>query len=136
MLKIYLSLIMLLFFVSANDNILLLDELKKNEGSSLIEVRLDSIRVYEKHIQKMKLKALKVEKIIDFDYNLILNTIMDIGNYPNIMSNPDMTSFILGQKDDFIYAYNHSPIPFPFIDDRHYFFKIRKISKDEINWIL
>ena len=136
MLKIYLSLMMFIFFISANDNILLLDELKKNEGWSLIENRLDSIRVYEKHIQKMSLKALKVEKIIDFDYEIIFNTVMDIGNYPTIMSSPDMLSFILGQKEEFIYAYNHFPIPFPFIEDRHYFFKIKKVSNKELNWTL
>ena len=48
----------------------------------------------------------------------------------------DLTSFIVGQKDGFFYAYNHIPIPFPFVDDRHYFFKIKKTSDSEVIWTL
>ena len=92
MLKIYISLIAVVFFVHGDDNLLLLNELKKSEGWDLVESRSDSIRVYEKRIQNMKLKALKVEKIIDFDYSFVLNTVMDLGEYPEIMSNSDIIS--------------------------------------------
>jgi len=125
------------FFICTDQNIVLLNELKENEGWILIENRMsDSMRVYEKNIDDMKLKALKVEKVIDFDYKYILNTILDINNYSKTLENPDLTSFIVGQKDNFIYAYNHISIPFPFIDDRHYFFKIKKISDYQIDWTL
>jgi len=134
--KIYLSLIIFIFFLYADENIVLLNDLKDNNGWILIDNRLDSIRVYEKNINNMQLKALRVEKVIDFNYEHILNTVIDIGNYSKALENSDLTSFIVGQKDNFIYAYNHVSIPFPFIDDRHYFFKIKKISEYEINWTL
>ena len=134
--KIYLSLIIFIFFLYADENIVLLNDLKDNNGWILIDNRLDSIRVYEKNINNMQLKALRVEKVIDFNYEHILNTVIDIGNYSKTLENSDLTSFIVGQKDNFIYAYNHVSIPFPFIDDRHYFFKIKKISEYEINWTL
>ena len=137
-LRIYLKIIILVSFFYADENILLLNELKSNAGWVLIDQREDSIMIYEKKINNMELKALRVEKIIDFDYNYILDTVMDIGNYPKALENPDLSSFVVGQsqKDDFIYAYNHISIPFPFVDDRHYFFKIKKTSDYEINWIL
>ena len=125
------------FFICKDQNVVLLNELKENEGWILIENRMsDSMRVYEKNIDNMELKALKVEKVIDFDYKYILNTILDIDNYSKTLENPDLSSFIVGQKDNFIYAYNHISIPFPFIDDRHYFFKIKKISDYQIDWTL
>ena len=125
------------FFICKDQNVVLLNELKENDGWILIENRMsDSMRVYEKNIDNMELKALKVEKVIDFDYKYILNTILDINNYSKTLENPDLTSFIVGQKDNFIYAYNHISIPFPFIDDRHYFFKIKKISDYQIDWTL
>ncbi len=133
---IFLNLAALILFVHADENLILLDELNENEGWVLVESRPDSIMVYEKDIERMNLKALRVEKIINFDYQYILDTVMDIGGYPKTLGSSDLTSFIVGQKNDFIYAYNHIPIPFPFIDDRHYFFKIKKISDDEIIWTL
>ena len=133
---IFSSLIIVTFFAHADENTILLDELKENDGWLLVESRPDSIMIYEKNIEGMKLKALRVEKIINFDYQHILNTVMDIGSYPKALKSSDLTSFIVGQKDNFIYAYNHIPVPFPFIDDRHYFFKIKKTSSNEIIWTL
>ena len=133
---IFLNLIIVTFFAHADENTILLDELKENDGWFLVESRPDSIMIYEKNIEGMKLKALRVEKIINFDYQHILNTVMDIGSYPKALESSDLTSFIVGQKDNFIYAYNHIPVPFPFIDDRHYFFKIKKTSSNEIIWTL
>ena len=125
--KIYLSLIITFTpFIYANENISLLNNLQDNDGWALLDKRLDSIRVYEKKIDNMQLKALKVEKIIDFDYEYILNTVIDVDGYSEALDNSDLTSFIVGEKDRFIYAYNHVSVPFPFIDDRHYFFKIKK----------
>ena len=132
----FLIVIIFTFFVHADENSILLDELKENDGWTLVESRFDSIMIYEKDIDSMELKALRVEKIINFDYQYILDTVMDIGGYPEALESSDLISFIVGQKDDFIYAYNHVPIPFPFIDDRHYFFKIKKTSNNEIAWTL
>ena len=47
-----------------------------------------------------------------------------------------MTSYIIGEKNGEIYAYNKFPIPIPFVSARHYFFKIKKISDFELNWTL
>ena len=127
---------MLLAFLLSDDNIILLNTLKDSKDWQLIDIRSDSIRVYEKQVEGMNLKALRVEKIVNFNPDLIIESVMDIGRYPEIMSNSDMTSFIIGQRNNMIYAYNHFPIPFPFIEDRHYIFKIKKISNTEINWYL
>ena len=90
---------MFTFFVHANENFMLLDELKENDDWVLVESRADSIVVYEKNIENMNLKALRVEKIINFDYQYILDTVMDISGYPKALESSDLTSFIVGQND-------------------------------------
>ena len=127
------------FFISilkADDNLKILKQLKDNKDWILIEDRSDSIRVYEKQIDRMDLKALKVEKVVKFNPKSILETVMDINNYSNILSSDDLTSFIIGQKNNLVYAYNHIPIPLPFIEDRHYIFTIKKVSNKEVSWSL
>ena len=136
MLKLVFKLLILSAFFIPDDNFELLNKLKDDKNWKLVDIKTDSIRVYEKQIADMDLKALKVEKIINFNPDLILETVMDINKYPEIMSNSDITSSIIGQRNNMIYAYNHFPVPFPFIEDRHYIFRIKKISSTEINWSL
>ena len=136
MLKLFFNILFFSTLIISDDNLLLLKSLENNEDWSLIDIRKDSIRVYEKRVDGMDLSALKVEKIIDFNPKLIFETIMDINNYPYVMENPDVTSFIIGQRDNMIYAYNHFPVPLPFIEDRHYIFKIKQTSDTQINWHL
>ncbi len=125
-----------LSFLYSNSNLVLLNQLKESEGWVLIKNRTDSIRVYEKNITDMNLKAFKVKKIVSINPENILNTVMNINKYPDVMSNSDMVSFIIGKKKDYIYAYNHFSIPIPFIDNRHYIFKIQKSSANQIEWLL
>jgi len=123
------------FTIPVNNNELLI-ELRNEKNWSLVEIRSDSINVYEKSIQGLNLRALKVEKIVSFNAKSVLDIVMDIDNYPEIMDNADVQSFIVGQKNNEVYAYNYFPIPFPFIDDRHYFFKIKRMNERELNWSL
>ena len=121
-------------FNGSNEDIL--GFLKEDEGWELIETKSDNLRIFEKDIPKMNLSALKVEKIVEIETNKILEVVMDIGNYPDVMNNNSMISYIIGKKYNSIYAYNKFSIPFFFISSRHYFFKINQISKNEINWTL
>ena len=130
---------LLIFFIAmleADDNLKILKQLKDNKDWILVEDRSDSIRVYEKQIDKMNLKALKVEKVINFNPKSILEIVMDINKYSSILSSDDLTSVIIGQRNNLIYAYNHIPIPLPFIEDRHYIFTIKKVSDKEVSWSL
>ena len=136
MLRFFFKTLILSMLLLSNDNIELLNVLRDSKDWELIDIRKDSIRVYEKQIDGMDLNALKVEKIINFNSDLVIETIMDINNYSKIMSSPDITSFIIGQRNNMIFAYNHFPIPLPFIEDRHYIFKIKQLSNTEVHWYL
>ena len=136
MLRTLYSLITIAVIISNTNNQSLLDILKDNNHWVVINSRVDSIQVYEKNIPNMELNALKVEKVISFKRDLIENIIMDINKYPNIMSNEDMISLNLGEGNNIIFGYNHFSFPLPFINDRHYFFKLIKESKTTISWIL
>ena len=135
------KLIIIIFFISfsfssTKSNQILLNYLKDNKDWTLIDSRNDKTRIFEKNIPKMSLNALKVEKIIEVDPEKVFKVVMDIENYSDVMDNESMASYIIGVKDDYIYAYNSFSIPLPFVNDRHYFFKINRISNNEINWTL
>ena len=136
MLKFFLTLFVSIP-VSADNNLFLLESIKNNEDWVLIDIRSDSIRVYDNsgtaHYYIVKDK---VEKIIDSNAEFIFKTIMDINQYSSFMPDDDFKSFIVGQKENWIYAYSQFSIPFTFIDNRHYIFKTQKVSNNEINWIL
>ena len=123
-------------FSSSKSNEKLLNYLKDEQNWVLIDSRSDNIRVFEKNVPKMSLNALKVEKIVEIDTDKILKVVMDVNNYPDVLNNESMTSYIIGQKNGDIYAYNNFSIPLPFVSNRHYFFKINQVSKNEINWTL
>tara|TARA_Y100001968_G_scaffold211892_1_gene195025 strand:- start:872 stop:1540 length:669 start_codon:yes stop_codon:yes gene_type:complete len=125
-----------LLFGSNDPNQDLLNYLKEDKNWVLIDNKSGDLRVFEKDIPKMNLNALKVEKIVEIDPNKILKVVMDIENYSEVMDNEAMISYLIGKKNNNIYAYNKFSIPLPFIRNRHYFFKIKQISKDEINWTL
>ncbi|MDC2984609.1 hypothetical protein OAY83_00895, partial [Candidatus Marinimicrobia bacterium] len=129
-----LSLLFSLIF--SMDNNQLLSELRNERNWTLLEIRSDSINVYEKKIKGLKLRALKVEKVVAYNASSVLDIVLDINNYPTIMKNDDVQSFIVGQKNNNVYAYNYFPIPIPFIDDRHYLFKIQRLNDMELNWSL
>ena len=114
----------------------ILNHLKEEKNWILIEQRKDKINVFEMDIPQMSLNALKVEKIVEIDPYKAIDVVMNIGNYPEVMENNTMTSYIIGEKNGEIYAYNKFPIPIPFVSARHYFFKIKKISDFELNWTL
>ena len=136
---INLKILGLLFFTSSyllSSNQELLNYLKQDENWILIEQRKDNVNVFEMDIPKMRLNALKVEKIVELNPEKAIDVVMDIENYPDVMDNDTMTSFIVGEKNGKIYAYNKFPIPIPFVSARHYFFKIEKFSDYELNWIL
>ena len=121
---------------SSKSNQILLNYLKDDNEWILIDSQNDNTRIFEKNIPKMSLNALKVEKIIEINPEEVFKVVMDIENYSDVMDNESMVSYIIGVKDNHIYAYNSFSIPIPFINDRHYFFKINRISDNEINWTL
>tara|TARA_Y100000768_G_scaffold164332_1_gene122945 strand:- start:2228 stop:2926 length:699 start_codon:yes stop_codon:yes gene_type:complete len=114
----------------------ILNHLKEDQNWILIEQRKDSVNVFEMDIPQMNLNALRVEKIVEINPNKAIDVVMNIESYPEVMENNTMTSFIIGEKDGEIYAYNKFPIPIPFVSARHYFFKIKNISDFELNWTL
>ena len=133
---IVLSWVSLLFTASLNNNLVILNSLKDSDNWILIDNRPDSILVFEKNIEKQNLNALKVQKVINSSSNNIIDIIMNVTEYPKIMSDSEMLSFQIGKKGDFLYAYNNFPSKLPFISDRHYVFKLNKISASKVEWTL
>ena len=87
MLKLFFNILFFSTLIISDDNLLLLKSLENNEDWSLIDIRKDSIRVYEKRVDGMDLSALKVEKIIDFTrrYSLVELLIHFVNQWNNSM---------------------------------------------------
>lgn len=126
----------LLLAAPLDNNLVLLNSLKDSDNWMLINNRSDSILVFEKNIEKQNLNALKVQKVINSSSNNIIDIIMNVAKYPEIMSDPEILSLQIGKKGNFLYVYNHFPSKLPFISDRHYIFKLSKVSTSKIEWTL
>ena len=104
------NLILLLFcsYLLSSKNISneqILNHLKEEKNWILIEQRKDKINVFEMDIPQMNLNALKVEKIVEIDPYKAIDIVMNIGNYPEVMENNTMTSFIIGEKKIKMYVH-------------------------------
>ena len=78
---INLKILGLLFFTSSyllSSNQELLNYLKQDENWILIEQRKDNVNVFEMDIPKMRLNALKVEKIVELNPEKAIDVVMDI----------------------------------------------------------
>ncbi|MAV64934.1 MAG: hypothetical protein CBD97_02600 [Pelagibacteraceae bacterium TMED237] len=119
-----------------DENFKILSHLKESEGWFLISSRADSVFVYEKNINNKKINALKVQKVVKSKSENIMNVIMNVSEYPEIMNNEKVTSSIIKKDNKSVYAYNHFPIPIPFMSDRHYIFILNQISNKNVEWVL
>ena len=96
-----------------------------NQLIEIIKVRTNLVK------EVIKLKEYKNEIVDKKRISVILKKIKKKSILKNI--DPKITNLIWYNM---IYAYNHFPIPLPFIEDRHYIFKIRRVSKTEVYWHL
>tara|TARA_B110000438_G_scaffold286045_1_gene316853 strand:+ start:142 stop:840 length:699 start_codon:yes stop_codon:yes gene_type:complete len=116
--------------------------LNTNGGWSLLNEDGD-ISIFTKIINDHNISAVMVSQNISIPLDLIQNVIMDVNNYSSILSNAgNMITKAVEIKDSIVIAYQFIPINIPFVDDRHYYFKLKKnkISSEKesllVNWHL
>ena len=106
-----------------NRNLLL--QLDSNFGWRKIESTYDNISISIKEISSSNLNAIKVEKIVDLEPELITKTIMDVENYDGILSNNNsLQSRVIRRSTTGLIGYQHIKIDIPLFDDREYFFQM------------
>ncbi len=108
-----------------NGNQTLLTFLNINSGWSALEKTNDSIQISIKELDGSKLEAVKVEKILDIDPDLITDVIMDVENYNSFLSDAEsLKSRVVERSDVGLIGYQRIEVDFPFFDDREYFFRM------------
>ena len=87
----------------------------------------EKISLFSKQVPGHTIYAIKISKIISVSLDMIQNIIMDVDNDDSVLSNAEgLITESESITDSLVVAYQFIPINFPFFDDRHYYFKIKK----------
>ena len=85
----------------------------------------DSISLYLKNLDKINLTAMSVSKSISLEPKLLKNIIVDVNKYKSFLSSANSLKTIeVSRNSNFLDAYQHIEIEFPFFDNRQYFFRM------------
>lgn len=110
-----------------NENRALLTVLNANSGWNPLETTNDSIHISVKELNGSELQAVKVEKTLDIEPNLITDVIMDVENYNSFLSEAkSLKSRVIERSDTGLIGYQRIKVDVPFFDDREYFFKMNR----------
>ena len=108
-----------------NPNYALLKTLNDNSSWILNDLSNDSIYISSKKIDGSNLSAIKVEKEIYANPIVIRDILMDVDNYHQFVSNPELfQSKVVDSSENSLVAYQRIIIDVPMIDDRDYFFSM------------
>ena len=114
----------------------LLNLLNNDSNWNKLEYTDDNITISKKELSFSKLVAIKVEKILNINPQLITDLLMDIDKYNTFVSNPkSFHSELIKSSSKGLIGYQFIKIDFPFFNNREYFFEIipEGIIKDESN---
>jgi len=99
----------------------------------------DDPLISTKDIYGFPYQALMIKDIIPVKSKKIISIIKDVQNYDDIfVSSKLVSTSVINNKENLIDAYQHLPVPIPFISDRHYIFRMTSFDNDlnSIRWIL
>ena len=110
-----------------NGNRALLTVLNANSEWSSLETTNDSIHISVKELDGSELQAVKVEKTLDIEPNLVTDVIMDVESYNSFLSDAEsLKSRVIERSDTGLVGYQRIKVDLPFFDDREYFFKMNR----------
>ncbi|MAE20274.1 hypothetical protein CMK12_15320 [Candidatus Poribacteria bacterium] len=110
-----------------NGNRSLLTVLNANSEWRSLETTNDSIHISVKELDGSELQAVKVEKTLDVEPNLVTDVIMDVESYNSFLSDAEsLKSRVIERSDTGLVGYQRIKVDLPFFDDREYFFKMNR----------
>ena len=106
----------------------MLNTLYSNEDWKNITTTNDSIYLSQKFIEELNFNAIKVEKVVDYNPQLFTDILMNVNDYKSFLTNAkSFKSKVISSTFTDLIAYQHIAINVPFIDDREYFFYVKRI---------
>ena len=128
----------LLCFISyalciSNNEILL--HMEKNASWIFYEEH-EGIKIYI--YENEELPIIKIEKELDpsITKNQIFETILNLENYNNILTDKNLYSEFVTTISDTIFGYQKTKNYIPFIRNRHLIFKLYQLSKNRLEWTI
>lgn len=84
------------------------------------------------------LRIVKVEKVLapNLSKDQIFNTILNVQNYNNVITDRSLYSEFVTVKSDTVYGYQKTKNYIPFVRNRHLIFKLYKISDNKMEWVI
>ncbi len=137
--KIFPLAVSLLLMLQASDKLEkeALRQLYSSDGWNIIDKHENGREISVKSIQGKPLRAVMVSKRVNMDAKTLLGVIYDVANYERTFVNSSqVTTTVLQSKPQYIDAYQHLPVPIPFISDRHYVFRMESTNENRVTWRL
>ena len=84
------------------------------------------------------LRIVKIEKVLapNLSKDQIFNTILNVQNYNNVITDRSLYSEFVTVKSDTVYGYQKTKNYIPFVRNRHLIFKLYKISDNKMEWVI
>ena len=138
---IVLRLLLLLFVQSTltgsekiNSEPLELYKILKNDQGWVFNEEQQGIEIAMKKIEGHEIPAIMVNYETSVSLSLIQSILMDVENYSTFLkSSGAMVTKQLEKSESSVVGYQFIPVSVPFINDRHYFFKMMKNNLKENN---
>ena len=102
----------------------------------ILTEQIDNKSVYEFFDNDCDCTYLKVETIVKSNEKNILETIIDIVNYNNIISNSYIETNLVEVINDTIFAHQIIKNGVPFVRDRQYVFKMYYSAENCVEWVI
>ena len=97
----------------------------------VINDEIEGYKLFSKKIKDQDLKAVMVSYETNISFLSIQEVLMDVKNYESFLSSSNkMVTKEIKKDSGMVVGYQFIPINFPFMNDRHYYFKL---IKNEIN---
>ena len=114
-----------------------IQQLFNSEGWELIDKYDNGSEFSVKSLDGKHLEAVMIANIVPLDAQTVLEVVYDIDNYDEIfLSSQQVSTTVLKSTARFTDAYQHLPVPIPFISDRHYIFRMHSINDNRVTWTL
>ncbi len=123
--------------IYTQDNFNLLKILYDESNWEFQEQTSNQSKIYTKQIDGLNLNGVKISRTIDFNPQHILDIVLDVNNYNQVLvSSTNVYTSTFKNNDNQIIA--KQKIEIPFLTDLYYFFKFENLSKSDnsVNWFL
>ena len=129
--------VLFIFYCSVTFGQSTIQELFNNQGWELIDKYDNGSEISVKSLEGKHLEAVMISNTVPFDAKTVLEVVYDVDNYDEIfLSSKQVSTTVLKSTARFTDAYQHLPVPIPFLSDRHYIFRMDYIKDNRVTWTL